>query len=93
MNIGDSLHVILNSNPTTGYDWEISSIDTSVVRISGNQFESKKVSRGIVGAGGKRIFYFQANKKGNTALNIIYHRSFEKNKPAQKTYKLIIAVE
>jgi len=91
MHIGDTLEVTLKGNPTTGYMWEVASVDSSILRQVGKT-EFKPDTK-LLGAGGKIIMRFKAVGAGRTTLLLVYNRSFEKNIPPCKTYKVIIEVE
>ena len=93
MNIGDNLEIVLKANPTTGYRWEVASIDSTILENTGVDYKPDKVPRDIVGSGGKTIFRFRAAKTGQTDLKLIYHQPFEKNVPPVKTFKLTVVVQ
>ena len=93
MNRGDTLEIVLKANPTTGYRWEVASVDSTILKNTGVEYKPDKVPRGIVGSGGKSILRFRATKKGETDLKLIYHRPFEKNVPPVKTFELTIIVK
>ena len=88
---GETLEVALKGNPTTGYMWEVASVDTTVlVRIGKAEFIPDRMARG---AGGMIIVRFKAGKAGQTHLKLIYHRSFEKDIPPVKTFEVTVLVE
>ena len=87
---GDTLLVRLESNPSTGYAWEIQNNDEAVLRPVGEpQFQP---SSNLVGAGGTEIFGFKAISEGTSVLVMIYHRSFEDEEPLS-TFRLRVVVE
>jgi len=92
MNYDDTLQVVLTSNPTTGYEWKVDSLDKTVLKITGKTYIPDKVPPGTAGAGGKTIFYFTAAEKGSTPLKLIYHRPFEKHKDPVKTFVISVKV-
>jgi len=93
MKAGDSLEIILQANPTTGYRWEVASNDTSVLKNIGIEYQADKVPSGIVGSGGKTIMRFMAIKEGETFLQLVYRRPFEKDMPPVKKFELIVVVK
>ncbi len=93
VSLEDILEISLEANPTTGYQWDITSIDTIILQKIFEKYISRKVAENIVGSGGKSIFTFKSIKKGETSLKIIYHRSFEKNVEPQNEFKLIVVVK
>ena len=46
-----------------------------------------------LGAGGKISLKFQAVQTGQASLALIYHRSFEKDVPPEKTFEVTILVK
>ena len=93
MKEGDGLEIILQANPTTGYRWEVASNDTSVLKNIGIEYQADKVPSGIVGSGGKTIMRFMAIKEGETFLQLVYRRPFEKDMPPVKKFELIVVVK
>ncbi|HPC36538.1 MAG TPA: protease inhibitor I42 family protein [Candidatus Marinimicrobia bacterium] len=93
MKKGDSLEIVLKANPTTGYRWEVASIDTSILKNTGIEYQADKVPSGVVGSGGKTTMRFIAIKEGETFLQLIYRRPFEKDVPPVKKFELNIVVK
>ena len=51
------LDVVLSANPTTGYQWEIINMDTTILIHSGTEYQPDEAPPGILGTGGKTIFH------------------------------------
>ncbi|MFC1901105.1 protease inhibitor I42 family protein [Chloroflexota bacterium] len=68
--------ITLDSNPTTGYDWE-ESYDSSLLSLVDSEYSPDEKAAGLVGAGGTQYFRFKALKTGNTEITLVYNRSFE----------------
>ncbi|MBU0529824.1 protease inhibitor I42 family protein [bacterium] len=75
---GDIIEVILNANPSTGYIWQIVNIDNLKLTLVDETYTAKTINKDIVGSGGNKIYHFKAISKGNTAIELIYFRPFEK---------------
>jgi len=74
---GGKLIVRLASNPTTGYQWQISSLDQEYLKPVGEPaYELSKTDR--IGSGGIQVFTFITLKPGKTMLILDYERSWEK---------------
>jgi inhibitor of cysteine peptidase len=74
---GGKLIVRLASNPTTGYQWQISSLDQEYLKPVGEPaYELPKTER--IGSGGTQVFTFMTLKPGKTILVLNYERSWEK---------------
>ena len=86
---GEEIKVSLEANATTGYEWKIAEIDDSVIKLVNSDYRVNS-ERNITGAGGYQNYTFKVVGQGSTKLEIIYHRSWEKNKKPLKTFDLII---
>ena len=90
MKSGDTLEIVLDANPTTGYQWKALPWDTEVIeQIDKPVYKSKSEA---IGSGGKLTFYFKALSTGQTPLKFIYFRDFEKDVPPIKSFKVTIVV-
>ncbi len=87
----DRLEVVLEGNPTTGYQWEIDALDVSVIKPIGEP-EFKPDSHAI-GSGGKFTFVFEVITSSQTTLTLIYHRPFEKGVQPLKTFRATVVVK
>jgi inhibitor of cysteine peptidase len=85
---GDFLLVRLESNPSTGYSWEIVDNDEAILRPLGEpEFQA---SSSAVGAGGTETFSFEAISEGVSVLRMIYHRSFEDEEPLETFLQRVV---
>lgn len=90
LSVGDTLKVTLEGNPTTGYNWEAQSLDTSMLKQVGEPAFTPTTS--ALGSGGQVTLSFDAVGKGQTTLNLIYHRSFETGVAPLHTYQVTVQV-
>jgi predicted secreted protein len=67
--------VVLDSNATTGYEWAVDTLDTSVVAFLGSEYISPEGS--AVGQGGTQELRFRALAEGTTTVRLKYWRSWE----------------
>ena len=90
---GQVLEVTLESNPTTGYSWEISEVDAAVLSQMGDvEFrEAPKEGEQMVGVGGIETFRF-ASATGETTLTLVYHRPWEKDVEPLETFMVQVVV-
>lgn len=87
---GQNFTVTLDSNPSTGYQWEASSISNSeLVRFVSSEFIQS--DSGLVGAGGKQTLTFQALKAGKSTIVLDYARPWEKENPTD-TYIIQLTI-
>lgn len=87
---GQTLVITLESNPTTGYRWEVVEIDESILRQMG-EAEFKPESEAL-GAGGTETFRFEATNAGQMALKLVYHRPWEEGQEPLETFSLQVVV-
>jgi len=91
---GQILVVTLESNPTTGYSWEVVETQGSVLEQMG-EAEFKQSDTGeppLVGAGGWEIFRFKAISAGQMTLKLSYRRPWEEGVEPVKTFSIQVAV-
>jgi len=80
--LGEMLVVRLESNPSTGYLWEIDELDGGVVQQRGEvDFESAVQDNPPPGTGGWAIFRFEAVGEGESELRLIYHQPWTDEEP------------
>jgi len=90
---GEVMTVTLNSNPTTGYSWQVMEIDNAILIQEGNsEYKQSSDSEGLVGAGGTETFRFKAVGTGETSLELGYMRPWEDNPPIE-TYSVQVIVQ
>lgn len=87
--VGDEFIVALESNPTTGYQWEVD-FDESFLELVLDEFEPGEAEEGMVGVGGKQKFTFEGLKAGETELTLTYKRSWEEDFAEQKVFVVSI---
>lgn len=91
--VGGLLTVTLESNPTTGFQWELASIgDQAVLEKVANTYEGPE-AEGLVGAGGKEVWTFRALKKGRSTISMEYSRPWEGGEKAVETFALSVVVK
>ncbi|KAJ3361815.1 hypothetical protein GGF32_006990 [Allomyces javanicus] len=80
--VGDDFKIMLDSNATTGYQWEfvgpINVAPNNVVRMTSSEYQNAAAPAGMVGVGGKQIFHFVATAPGADLISFNYKRSWEK---------------
>ena len=88
--VGVRLLVTLSGNASTGYEWEITDLDTSILENSGTIHRSS-CAIPVPGCGEIKTWMFTALAAGSTSLRMIYHRPWEAEEPA-RTFELIVTV-
>jgi inhibitor of cysteine peptidase len=93
LKVGDKVELTLASNPTTGYDWEWTSKDGSVLTQLGDPAFVQEGEEGLVGAGGKTTYTFEATATGEMKLKLVYHRAWETDVPPVQEFEVTIVVK
>ena len=89
-NVNQEFVITLDSNPTTGYNWE-EDYDVGMLKLVESKYEpGKQAEEGMVGAGGTQYFRFQALKTGTTEITLTYKRSWETESADQKVFTVDI---
>ena len=88
--VGDEMEVILPGNPTTGYLWEVSSLDSNVLRLGKADFLA---SDKAIGSGGMEIIMLHAIAAGESEVKLIFHRPFEHNMAPLKTFEVTVIIK
>jgi len=89
---GRQFVIKLESNPTTGYNWQLSEIpDPSMLEFirQGYILPQNK----LIGAGGQEEWVFKALKPGKIKILFKYVRAWEKEVAAEKTESFLVIVK
>jgi inhibitor of cysteine peptidase len=90
---GDTLILTLDSNPTTGYSWQVMEIDNAVLVQNGDpEYKQSAGSEGLVGAGGTETFHFNVVGTETTTLELGYMRPWESVPPIE-TFTIEVVVQ
>jgi inhibitor of cysteine peptidase len=89
---GSLLELTLYTNPTTGYDWNITKHDKSILMLISEKrlgFDSPPF---VCGAGHLITWTFKAINNGITTLQLQYYKPYSPNNIIEMTYNIIIVV-
>jgi len=88
---GKEFTIRLDSNPTTGYSWQLAEpYDENIIRLLEAEYTPSTTKR--VGASGVENWTFLALKKGAAKISLKYARPWEVNKPPAKEKVFLIRV-
>jgi C1A family cysteine protease len=86
------LVISLESNPSTGYMWEVEEADGRILRQMGKiEFENQPISESatrLLGAPVEQIMRFEAVAAGQSTLKLVYHRPWEKDVKPARTFSI-----
>jgi len=93
--VGSLVTVNLDSNPTTGFRWELAAIgDEKVLQLASQEFRQGDVAQPqMVGAGGQEVWTFKAVGEGKTNLVLEYSRPWEGGEKAIETFTATVTVK
>ena len=87
--VGNRFIIALESNPTTGYQWE-ANFNESFLELVLDEFETGETEEGMVGVGGEQKLTFEGLKTGETELTLTYKRPWEEDFAEQKVFVVSI---
>ena len=90
LSVNQLLVVKLKGNPTTGYTWEIKENCSLLRQVEEAEFEPES---NLIGAPGTQTLVFRAVNSGRESLELVYHRSWEKDIPPEKIFSVAITIE
>ena len=95
--VGGLLTVTLESNASTGFQWELKEIsDETVLKQVDDKYEGASAKSNdappTVGAPGKEIWTFKALEKGKSTVSMKYSQPWEGGEKAAETFDLTVVV-
>jgi inhibitor of cysteine peptidase len=88
--LGEEIVVRVESNPTTGYEWEVAAVDPAVLTYLGSDYEGPDTN--LVGAGGIQVLRFRTAAAGESAIALKYWRPFEGESSIVDQYVVTVTV-
>ncbi|MFC1953930.1 protease inhibitor I42 family protein [Chloroflexota bacterium] len=83
--------LVLGSNPTTGFNWQLTHDSTMLELVEKKYVPGKKAEAGVVGAGGANYFRFRTLRTGETVVTLVYRQLWEGGKTSDtKTFTINI---
>jgi len=92
LKVGQMLAVRLDSNPSTGYSWQVGQVDDTILKQQGEP-QFIQPADAPPGAGGAQVFLFTAAAGGSTTLMLVYKRSFEPDVAPVQTFTVHVTVD
>ena len=95
--VGDTLTVTLESNPTTGFEWELREFsEEGILELMGSEYqpgEEAKQDIPVPGAGGLEVWTFKGIKKGQTVIFLDYNQPWDSGIKADKFLMVRVTVK
>jgi len=76
--VGQEFQVVLASNQTTGYQWQVDDITAGVLEQVSNEYKIVESKDNIVGAGGEEVWTFKVLKVERSHIVMKYRRPWDK---------------
>ena len=91
---GQILVLTLESNPTTGFRWEVVGEKDAVLQSTGDaEFKvASELDPPPLGTGGVEVFRFEAVAAGETQIELVYHRPWEEGVEPLETFSIQVIV-
>ncbi len=92
---GETVELILEGNPTTGYQWSVVRITETALSQDYEESYAPGSTGGtpVVGSGGVYKFQFKAVKAGTSTVELAYHRPWEQNVEPLRTVLFEVTVQ
>jgi inhibitor of cysteine peptidase len=87
---GDTLELVLQGNPSTGYTWEVKPGSEALLKQKGEP-EFTPDSKAL-GAEGRMTFRFDVVAEGKGSLVLLYRRTFEPEARPLRTFGIRIVI-
>jgi len=88
---GSTLNLTLRTNPTTGYTWDFTKLDQSMLMLISEEHWGFNLAPHVNGAGHMETWIFKAVHVGITTLQLKYYRPWDP-KDIAGTYKITIVI-
>jgi predicted secreted protein len=75
--VGNLVRITLESNPSTGYNWELRDFDYGAADFYSSDVVARKGGNVLVGAPGDTVITLQAVKPGSQQIVLVYRRPWE----------------
>ncbi len=88
--INMNFEIALKANPSTGFSWEVTEMDSSKIQFKEKFFTSTDT---LPGSSGTEHIIFKAVQKGHSSLKLGYLRSWEGKDSMVDSFSIIIKVD
>ena len=90
--LGNLVRITLESNPSTGYNWELRDFDYGAADFYASDVVARKGGNVFVGAPGNTVFTLQAVKAGTQQITAVYRRPWEAPDQVAATFRFQLEV-
>lgn len=91
VSVGATVELTLKANPTTGYEWRITSSGEPVLKQEGEPvYRPDSYDPEITGSGGEYTWSFKVAAAGQTKLKLVYNRPWEEEPTPGNSFQISI---
>ena len=91
--VGNLVRITLESNPSTGYNWELRDFDYGVAEFSSSDLVARQTDGNVLfGAPGDTVITIQAVKPGTQDITLVYRRQWEPPDQIAETFAFKLEV-
>jgi inhibitor of cysteine peptidase len=90
LQLGQSLELRLDENPTTGYRWSLENINPEVIGLEQDHYNSPETS--AIGAGGQHLWEFRGLARGQGIVRLKHWQSWSGEASITETFEITIVV-
>jgi inhibitor of cysteine peptidase len=91
--VGNLIRITLESNPSTGYNWELRDFDYGVAEFSSSDLVARQTDGNVLfGAPGDTVITIQAVKPGTQDITLVYRRQWEPPDQIAETFAFKLEV-
>jgi len=88
---GETLVINLPENPTTGYRWQLDSLDSRLIDVAGDSYIPSQGAK--IGGGGTRTFTLHALSSGTVRISLKLKREWEPADTYASHFAIIVDVQ
>ena len=93
VHVGDSVKLVLETNPTTGFSWnKIEDVDKSILKLEKNDYKQNANPGRLVGVGGNTTIVYRAIKAGTAKIDLVYMQPWEPDSEFKTEYSVTVKV-
>lgn len=75
--VGNLVRIVLESNPSTGYNWELRNFEYGAADFHSSDTVARQGGNVLLGAPGDTVITLQAVKPGSQKIEVVYRRPWE----------------
>ena len=93
LRVGDTVKLVLDTNPTTGFSWtKIDKVDSSILKLEKNEYKQNANPGRLVGVGGATTIVYRAVKPGTAKIDLTYMQPWEPDSKFNTDYTVTVKV-